>query len=210
MEKRVHLFLNGNYDKTAYAFYQKIFEYSANTLWAVDGGANFLVECGVRPAFLVGDFDSILPANLKKLHDVPQQRFAEQKDATDTELTIDLAYRNGFNEIVLVGGCGETDHELGNLFQLQSKDPHVWMCDPYQDVFRITNSEVKLGGEIGKKLSIIPISSEVKLSGKGLLYPLEGEVVFQNSTRTLRNEFSEQRVSCSAEGDAWVIVGRNP
>lgn len=79
---------------------------------AVDGGYKHLQEVGVVPDFALGDWDSLgfVPS------DVPTYTHPVVKDATDLELALDYARRNGATTL-FVYGClsGRLDHTVAAM-----------------------------------------------------------------------------------------------
>ena len=86
---------------------------------AADGGAHGAARLGFPIDLLVGDADSIDPAELARLEasGVPIRRAERDKDESDTELAVLAAIELGAREIVVVGALGgrRLDHALANL-----------------------------------------------------------------------------------------------
>ena len=105
---------------TDYALIEKYFE-KADLIICADGGANHLRKLGKLPDILVGDFDSISEGDLDLLlaANVEIVRFPSEKDATDTQLAVQLAMDRGCDEVILLGAAGtRLDHTLANVFLL--------------------------------------------------------------------------------------------
>lgn len=85
----------------------------------VDRGALHLIDAGIRPLFVVGDFDSLTPAELQRVEEaVSDRHYAKpEKDDTDTELALWLTFHDYHAESVRVLGIsgGRMDHFLSNL-----------------------------------------------------------------------------------------------
>ena len=113
------VFLDGEYGDPAY--YRPWVE-RAGVLLAADGGARFLLELGVTPDAVVGDFDSLGETDARRLSDagVELVRHPVRKDVTDGELAVAEALRRGGGEVVLAGGTGALDHTLGHLAILRT------------------------------------------------------------------------------------------
>ncbi|MFD1432962.1 thiamine diphosphokinase [Lacticaseibacillus yichunensis] len=91
--------------------------------WAgVDRGTLTLLEAGVAPAFAVGDFDSQTAAEYAKVRAAVADvaRVAPEKDETDTEMGLRVAFEQSHATRVLVlgGTGGRLDHLLSNLWLL--------------------------------------------------------------------------------------------
>jgi thiamine pyrophosphokinase len=81
-----------------------------------DGGANTARALGVRPAAIVGDFDSVTPETLAHFAGVTLVRDADQ-ERPDSEKAIEYAFAQGpLDEITLLGAeSGRLDHVLGHI-----------------------------------------------------------------------------------------------
>lgn len=79
---------------------------------AVDGGYASLLEAGVSPDYVLGDFDS--------LGFVPEGDgvtcFSPEKDESDMQLALSLAEERGFGPLYLYGAfAGRIDHTIANI-----------------------------------------------------------------------------------------------
>ena len=96
-----------------------------------DRGALYLIEEGIKPHAIVGDFDSMSQAEYEKVlkHTRDAQRFKEEKDETDTDLALMKALAYKPKEIVLTGVTGgRLDHyeaAMRSVFRLQKENPSV-------------------------------------------------------------------------------------
>lgn len=85
---------------------------------AADGGHDHAVSCGFPPDVVIGDMDSIAPSSLAEAErrGIEIIRHRSDKDATDTELALDLARERRSDTITIVSGGGDRiDHVLGFL-----------------------------------------------------------------------------------------------
>ena len=91
----------------------------AELVIAADGGQMHLRKFGLDSDVLLGDFDSINDAELKKIksHNKPELiTFPKEKDYTDLELAINAAIERGATDIVLLGVTGtRLDHTTANI-----------------------------------------------------------------------------------------------
>ena len=90
---------------------------------AADSGAVHAKAAGLTIDIAVGDFDSIPPMLLQELESagVKIERHPVVKDATDLELAIDVAIRQGADVITIVGGHGgRVDQSFANAFVISS------------------------------------------------------------------------------------------
>lgn len=96
-----------------------------------DRGALYLIEHGITPHAIVGDFDSLTDEEyqLVMAQTDDQQRFQEEKNETDTDLALLKAYTYEPQEIILTGVTGgRLDHyeaAVRSIYRLQKEHPHV-------------------------------------------------------------------------------------
>ena len=160
---RAVVFVNGDIaDYAALARWLRNDDY----LVAADGGARHMEVLGLSPDVIVGDLDSIDSALLSRLQeegaDVEQHPAA--KDATDLELAIARAVRDGATEILLLGAVGgRLDQTIANLLILAQQDLSVPLSiaegDQMARVLRGRQS-VNLVGPTGGYVSAVALSEE--------------------------------------------------
>ena len=98
-----------------------------------DRGALYLIEQGITPHAIVGDFDSLSQAEFGRVmeHVDNAQRFQEEKDETDTDLALFKALTYAPTEIVLTGVTGgRLDHyeaAVRSIYRLQKENPSIML-----------------------------------------------------------------------------------
>ena len=110
-----------------------------DTVLCCDRGYAHALALGIRPHRLFGDFDSY-DGPLPK--DIPVERFAPEKDDTDTMIALRWALKAGHRDILLVAATGgRLDHTLANIQALAFLADHgatgellgpgerVWLLD---------------------------------------------------------------------------------
>jgi thiamine pyrophosphokinase len=169
---------------------------SADLLVAVDGGAEALSRVGLTPALLVGDLDSITVRTRETLEarGVEVVTLSTAKDETDTEAALRLLIARGADDLVIYGVLGgpRLDHLVGNLLLLSSPwlaGVRVKMVDDRHEVF-LAKGDSTFAGTPGDIVSLLPLT-------EGLLYPLDGEILYQAATRGVSNTMvgAEARVT---------------
>ncbi|MGG2053474.1 thiamine diphosphokinase [Lysinibacillus pakistanensis] len=96
-----------------------------------DRGALYLIEQGITPQAIVGDFDSLTHEEYELVmkHTNDRQRFQEEKNETDTDLALLKAYTYQPSEIILTGVTGgRLDHyeaAIRSIYRLQREHPHI-------------------------------------------------------------------------------------
>ena len=151
---------------------------SADFVIAADSGLDRAREAGLTPELIVGDFDSLADKGSLSLYEKEHiLQFPVDKDATDTEIALDMAFERGPGRVVLAGGGGgRLDHLIGlvSLFR-RDPSPDEWHTAG-ESAFRL-----KSGEECGFKtsrgaiVSVFPLFERSGgMSSKGLKWPLEG------------------------------------
>ena len=97
----------------------------------VDRGAYYLIEHGIIPDVIVGDFDSVSEEEYASISEVvPRvELFQAEKDDTDTDLALMRALDFKPSEVLLTGATGgRLDHHeaaLRSLYRMQMTYPHI-------------------------------------------------------------------------------------
>lgn len=105
---------------------------TANVVFiGADRGAYYLLEKGIVPHAIVGDFDSVTELEWQQLEEVVDnvEKFQAEKDETDTDLALLKALTYNPSEIVLTGVTGgRLDHyeaALRSVCRLQLEYPAI-------------------------------------------------------------------------------------
>jgi thiamine pyrophosphokinase len=154
---------------------------------AADSGLIAAEAAGLRPAWVLGDMDSLGADGLARLDAYPPERvlrYEAAKDLTDTELALQLLYDKGCDETWLVGGGGgRLDHLLAirSLFE-RRRCPSRWLTAA-EDVrfleapgeLRLTASDCPTGAALDPLVSVFPLGQEPwDAESEGLRWPLAG------------------------------------
>jgi thiamine pyrophosphokinase len=165
-------------------------------LLAADGGTRHILDLGRTPSIVIGDLDSLTPAERAALEAAGTRilQHPRDKDETDLELALDYAIENGFREIVIVAALGaRLDQTLGNLSlltNLQRSTFNLKLDDGVESAqFCRARSEVR--GRRGDLVSLIPWGGEVTgVRTEGLRWPLSNETLVPHKTRGISNEMT--------------------
>ena len=142
---------------------------------ACDKGCQYLLEAGLRPGLLVGDFDSYtgpLPQGVPVL-DLPRE-----KDDTDTMAAVRYAVRQGYTDLRLYCALGgRLDHLLGNLQAGAFAARHgmsVVILGARDTVYLLREGSLTLPPAPGRSLSLLSLSDRCQgVCIRGVQYPLE-------------------------------------
>lgn len=180
----------------------------------VDRGLEFLYDNQVIPTHVVGDFDSV-KAEVVEFYQtetkVPIRRFRPEKDASDTEIAVNLAIELGVEKLWILGGTGtRLDHVMANIQVLKiAHDVGVkaYLLDAYNRI-SLAEKEVCLSrnGSFGDYFSVFPFGGIVEdISIEGAKYPLSHYRLCPNSSMCVSNEIQEEEVKITFP-DGMIIL----
>jgi thiamine pyrophosphokinase len=185
---------------------------------AADSGAVHALAVDLEIDIAVGDFDSIPQDLLLELEQsgVRLERHPVEKDATDLELAIDVAIREGAEVITVVGGHGgRVDQSFANAFAIASPSyAHISM-HAVLDSARISvvhgGGSVAIAGEPGDVVTILPLHGDaVGVTTQGLEYPLCAETLPAGTTRGVSNVMLSTDASVSLDSGTVLVVRPGP
>jgi len=178
---------------------------------AADSGLITAEEAGIKPAFIIGDMDSLDPSRLSAYPPERVIRYPHDKDYTDTELAFSLAAEKGCDDIWLIGGGGgRIDHlfAVRSLFEREIF-PRRWITDK-ADIFCIeadtAHNEIsrRLGEDPG--VSVFPLGSGPwKAESKGLKWPLD-DLSWNRGFFGLSNVAVDGEFSIKAESGRFMVI----
>ena len=172
----------------------------------VDRGLIFLHDHGIRPDYIVGDFDSVprkLVTYYREEADVPIREFNPVKDASDTEIALRLCIGLRRREIWILGGTGNRiDHLWANVQCLQialDAGAEARIVDSHNQI-RLLDKGITLKRDeaFGPFFSLFPLELPVDdFSIKGAKYPLKNHILKPCDSLCVSNEFEEDEVEIS-------------
>lgn len=169
----------------------------------VDRGLEFLYRNQVMPTHIVGDFDSVRAEIVEYYQvetNVPIRRFRPEKDASDTEIAVNLAVELGVKKLWILGGTGtRLDHVMANIQVLKiahDSGVQTYLIDAYNRI-SLAEKEVILceRDRFGDYFSLFPFGGIVEdISIEGAKYPLSHYRLCPNSSMCVSNEMMENDV----------------
>jgi thiamine pyrophosphokinase len=184
-------------------------------LIAVDGGLRHLDALDHFPGVVIGDMDSIDPAQAARLtlRGTRTLRFDPVKDETDLELALRYARAEHYDPILIVGALGgRIDQTLGNIALITAPAycGTTSIDDGIQRITAITD-HLALTGHAGDTISLIPWGAPVTgIVTGGLRYPLNNETLYPDHTRGISNELIAEHASINiASGILICAHARN-
>lgn len=181
---------------------------------AADGGLANCLRHGLRPHLLVGDLDSVEPAQIASLEGlgVEIEPHPTSKDQTDLELALRACLHRGADHLLILGALGgRGDMTLGNALLLAApflKAVDVRILDGAQQILCLHGGyTLTLRGEPGALLSLIPLGAPaVGVALSGVEYPLREATLELGSTRGLSNRLSASRAEIVLRRGALCVI----
>ena len=166
----------------------------------VDKGLQFLYENGIKPDYIVGDFDSV-PREIVEYYrteeNVPIREFNPVKDASDTEIALRLCLGLRRKEIYILGGTGNRiDHLWANIQCLNialAAGSEAMILDSHNRI-RILEHGITLtrAEAFGKYFSVFPLELPVEdFSISGAKYPLQNHLLSAGDSLCARQLFTK-------------------
>ncbi len=191
---------------------------SEDIIIAADGGARHCLALGLVPRLVIGDFDSLSKDELQVLKQAGAtlQKFPYQKDETDLELALHKALVFSPNEIIILGGLGARwDMTLANILLTAHpdfEDQPITFRDGTQKILLLRpGQENQISGKIGDTISLIPVRGDaIRVTTKGLEYPLENETLLFGSPRGVSNVLKNPEISIQFEEGLLLIIHNIP
>jgi thiamine pyrophosphokinase len=158
--------------KSIITFFQKM---GYSKLFCADGGANSAIKLGLVPDAIVGDLDSISDAALKEFKSVSKIIRLKGQNDTDVEKCLKYAYRNKYDEALLVGVTGNRlDHTFCNLGIVLRFYRQINISLIAENSFlRAYSGSIELKTFPGETISLYGISPKTKITSKGLKFELK-------------------------------------
>lgn len=169
----------------------------------VDRGVEFLYRSGIKPSYIVGDFDSLsteIMEYYKKNTDVTIREFNPVKDASDTEIAVRLGMTLGCERLWILGATGgRIDHLWANVqtLAIPFKAGIEAVILDSQNRIRLIGGKTCLRREeaFGPFFSVFPLGGTVfNFSITGAKYPLRGHTLTPCDSLCVSNQFEEDEV----------------
>jgi len=187
---------------------------------AADGGIQHAHRASRDVDVLIGDLDSIAPADLERAEaaGTEVQRYPVDKDATDLELALDLVLDRTASdprpvEVLVIGGHGgSTDHLLANLLLLSAERYAQLRLRAWwgTDVIHVVRGTVVLSGRLGSTVSLLAANGTARgVTTVGLHFPLVDAELAPGSTLGISNRLAASPATVDV-GDGVVVVVHGP
>jgi thiamine pyrophosphokinase len=175
----------------------------ARMIIAADGAVRHLAKLGLKPHVIIGDMDSIDTTLWDGDPGIERITFPEEKDKTDAERAIELAFERGCSQATLLAATGgRMDHMLGNIALAAKYPGRVAIIEGNATLVAIDKSQkFRVKGKRGDRISLIPFGESIEnVRTTGLKYKIEKEDL-PVGTKGISNELEgEDACICIASG----------
>lgn len=173
---------------------------------AADGGYKSLLEKGVEPNAVMGDFDSLgyIPSHQNLVCHPPE------KDDTDTALALNYGYELGYRKFLIFGGIGgRLDHTLANmqtLLGMQRRGCECYLIGNGSIITAVERECFTFSGKETGYLSLFAADGKAKgVTLRNLKYPLDNATLFPDVTLAVSNEFIKGKAEIITEGALYML-----
>ena len=184
---------------------------------AADGGFNHCRQYKIMPHIIVGDMDSINPADMPTHGhgEIEIHRFPARKNETDLHLALQVAIDRNAGEIVILGALGARwDMTFSNVLILLApflRHAHVRILESQYEFLCLHGCQkIALEEKPGYTVSLIPLAGPVTgIRLRGFVFPLDNETLSLGTTRGISNLFKDEKAEIEIkEGHLLVIIER--
>ncbi len=203
--------------------YAELYGPDRATVYCADGGLKNAENLGICPDILLGDFDSLSPADVNRLSESGFYKEIETikklppiKDETDLFACVLEGIASGYRKFILVYCTGgRLDHFMGViaiLDYLADHDAEGVIVDRQNEIRLIKKGVAKvLRDPAFPYISLIPLDKELTgVSMTGFKYPLTNALIRRDSGIGISNEISISEAVITIEaGRALLIRSRD-
>lgn len=187
-------------------------EKKVDVVICADKGAGYAKMANIVPNLIVGDLDSVDndAIDYYKKERIPIDTYPTDKDMTDSEIAIEKAIDMGCDELIIVGATkNRLDHCMGNILVLKDllkKNIKAVIKDENNEV-RLIDDSVELNREEGYKVSLLPLTNEVRgITTYGLKYSLDNGTLFMGKSLGVSNEFIENVAKVTIKEGLLLVI----
>lgn len=212
-KRKAAVFTGGDLSDTAF-YNTQLADIQPDLVIGVDKGSELLDRLDVTPDLLVGDFDSIDPAVLKRLKakGIPTETHPVRKDQTDTELALTRALEAHPDVIYLYGATGtRLDHMLSSIDAMTiaaERDVEIHLIDPHNDLSLYKGpKKITCSLPAGQTVSLLPLSDTAgPVTIAGFDYPLEDATLTRRTSGWTVSNVTKTAPQTIAFETGWLLV----
>lgn len=210
MSNRACIITGGALEETFLTYYMD--RHPAELRIVVDGALEVTHRLGIKPDYIVGDFDTVNNDLLEHYEKSIILRHPPEKDQTDTELAIETALAAGCRELVFFGATGSRlDHSLGNIFLLERMVKQGVSAELLNENNRLylknQSFTLQRNNTWGDYLSLLPLSETVEgVTLTGFKYPVERLTFYRDCTLGISNEITAEEARVEFSKGTFIVV----
>jgi thiamine pyrophosphokinase len=177
-----------------------------------DSGVEHALALGRTVDLAVGDFDSIRPETLAAVERAGAriERHPPDKDASDLELALEVATREGARRVTVVGGRGgRLDHFVAGTLLLASERFAAVEVDAWlgADHITVVRRATELAGPSGSVVTLLAVGGPARgVTTTGLRFALTDAVLVPGSTLGLSNEITSSPATVALTSGVLLVV----
>lgn len=181
----------------------------SDVIFCADRGWENAVKHGIKPDFIVGDFDS---SEKPDGTDADITVLPTEKDDTDTYHIAKTVIENGFTDVLMVGLLGgkRIEHTFANIqtmLYFAKNRVNATAADKYSSITVIQNGRINLPPMENKFFSVFSLGEKANgISIKGAKYTVEDADISNDYPIGVSNEFCGCPVEISVKDGALLIV----
>lgn len=178
-----------------------------------DHGCDVLAGENIIPSYIVGDFDSadLSMVNYLESCGSVKMQFNKEKDFTDSEIALELALKEGAEEIIFLAVTGtRLDHTFGNLgLVLKAVDNGVKaaIINDNNKILILKKSDSLKKESNFKYISFLAYGKTVEnLTIRGAKYSLKNYDLKIGDSMTVSNEFNDEMIDVSFDNGVLLAI----
>lgn len=178
-----------------------------DTVICADGGYQLAKRIGVKPDWLVGDFDS----NREEVDFSQVIRVKPEKDDTDLYLAVSQGRKLGYTRFVVYGALGgRFDHSIANVQMMMGciqEGISVTIRDAQNEVTAIKDGRLEIQKGGFHYFSLFSLTEESRgVTIEGAAYPLDRATLTSNFPLGVSNEVCGEKAVVSVENGILLVV----
>ena len=178
-----------------------------DTVIAADGGYEILLDFGIKPRLIIGDFDS---AKVKPMGENVITH-PEMKDETDMHLAFLEGVRRGYRNFRIYGGTGgRASHSFANyslLLNMKNSGCEGVLVDEKSETLVIKNEEIILSKRDFKYFSVFAFGGEARgVTIKNALFEVAGISLTPEFPLGVSNRFKDTDVRVKVESGVLLVI----
>ncbi|OON93150.1 MAG: thiamine diphosphokinase [Candidatus Epulonipiscioides saccharophilum] len=203
---KVAILVNGYYGN--YDFCNDLSNY--DMIICADNGLYHADHLGIKPDYIIGDFDSVDEELLKSYDCVEKKILSKQKNETDTESAVEYAIDLGAKEITIYGGIGSRfDHSFANvslLARLITLGIKSSIKNSHNTIYLVDN-KMEINAPKDTLVSLLPLSSKVTgVNTTGLYYALNDGKFEMGKPYGISNVMTKDSATISVKTGKLLVI----